>query len=192
MRGKAMFNAILKTSVLVGSIWVTMNTAFAQDWVLTPQSKVTFDIRSAGMSIVNGQFHKYQANMNFDPASPNAGSVKFVMDVGSLTFSKNALKEMILGESFFNLAQHKTVTFQSHSVKSLGNQKYRFDGQLTLRGVTKPVSFDTTLKAQPNNSDVLNVVSTTVINRSDFGMRKAIGGVGEKVNIKLEGQWRVK
>ena len=175
----------LATLLLSASVF-----AQAQTWTLSPSSKISFDIRSAGMSIVNGQFQKYQSQMNFDPAQPNQGSAKFVMDVNSLKLSKNSLKDMVFGDSFFHASKYKTVTFQSNQIRALGNNKYKFDGQLTMRGVTRPVSFDTTLTPNASNPNVLNVQSSTVINRSDFGMRKAIGGIGEKVNIKLEGQWK--
>ena len=175
----------LATVLLSASVF-----AQAQTWTLSPSSKISFDIRSAGMSIVNGQFQKYQSQMNFDPVQPNQGSAKFVMDVNSLKLSKNSLKDMVFGDSFFHAIKYKTVTFQSNQIRALGNNKYKFDGQLTMRGVTRPVSFDTTLTPNASNPNVLNVQSSTVINRSDFGMRKAIGGIGEKVNIKLEGQWK--
>ena len=180
------FNACVISSVLLS----LAGPAAAENWRLNAKSKIGFDIRSAGMSIVNGQFHSYQAQMNLDPAQPQSASMKFVMDVNSLSFSKPSLKDMILGDSFFNAARYKTTSFQSTQVKSLGNHKYAIHGQLTLRGVSKPVTFDTTLTPVPGQSKALKVISATTINRSDFGMPKAMVGIGEKVTIKLDGQWQ--
>ena len=59
-------------------------------------------------------------------------------------------------------------------------------------GVTNPVTFATTLKPNASNANVMDIQSSAMINRSDFGMRKGIGGVGEKVNIQLTGQWKAK
>ena len=64
-------------------------------------------------------------------------------------------------------------------------------GNLTLRGVTKPVTFATTFKPSASNVNLLEVQSSAVINRSDFGMRRGIGGVGEKVNLQLSGHCAV-
>ena len=50
--------------------------------------------------------------------------------------------------------------------------------------------FDTTLTPTAKNAKLLDVHATTTINRSDFGMRKALGGVGEQVTIQLKGQWK--
>lgn len=65
-------------------------------------------------------------------------------------------------------------------------------GDLTLRGITKPVIFEAMLKPNVSNPKLLDVDASGIINRSDFGMKKAYGGVGEKVNIQLIGQWQVK
>ena len=179
------FNACVTSVVL----FAMAGPVAAETWHLSAKSKIGFDIRSAGLSIVNGQFQSYQAQMQLDPVQPQSASVKFVMDVNSLLLSKPSLKEMILGESFFNVARYKTTSFQSTQIKSLGHHKYAIHGHLTLRGMTKPVVFDTTLTPVAGNAKALKVLSTTTIHRSDFGMRKAIGGVGEKVTIQLDGQW---
>ena len=70
----------------------------------------------------------------------------------------------------------------------MGNGKYNVLGHLTLRGVTKPVIFETTFKPSMSNANLLDVQASAVINRSDFGMKKGIAGVGDKVNLHLSGQ----
>ena len=99
---------------------------------------------------------------------------------------------MFLGEDFFNAAQYKTATFKSTEFQPLGDGRYSVKGDLTLRGVTKQVTFDMLLKPNSSNPKLLDVQSSTVINRSDFGMKRALGGVGDKVNIQLSGQWLAK
>ena len=118
--------------------------------------------------------------MQFDPDKPKQSSTEFTMQVDSLEVSKPSLKNMIMGEDLFHASRYKTVNFKSTQFKPNGTNRYQVMGQLTLRGVTRPVVFDTTLTPK----------STTVINRSDFGMKKATAGVGEKVNIHLMGQWK--
>ena len=70
------------------------------------------------------------------------------------------------------------------------NYYYSIKGDLTLRGVTQPVTLDTVLKPNTVNPQLLDVKSKAVVNRSDFGMKKAFGGIGEQVNIEVDGQWR--
>ena len=88
--------------------------------------------------------------------------------------------------------QYKTVTFKSTEFVPQDSDRFNVQGELTLRGITKPVTFDAVLKPNASNSKLLDVYAIGYINRSDFGMKKSYGGVGEKVDIKLTGQWQLK
>lgn len=181
--------ATIKNGLIIVAISLALSSqSFAQTWILTPQSDVGFEIKSMGLTVVKAKFNQVQSSMQFDMKAPQNASTHLVMEVDSLSFNKPLLKHMILGEDLFYAAKYKTVRFKSIQFKDLGNGKYNVLGNLTLRGVTKPVTFVTTFK--PNLSDVnlLDVQASAVINRSDFGMRKGIGGVGEKVNLQLSGQ----
>ena len=170
---------------------IVTSSAFAQSWTLTPQSDVGFEIKSMGLTVLKAKFNQVQSTMQFDAKAPQNASTHFVFDVDSLSFSKPLLKKLIMGEDLFYAAKYKTVKFKSTQFKDLGNGKYNVMGNLTLRGVTKPVTFATTFKPSASNVNLLEVQSSAVINRSDFGMRKGIGGVGEKVNLQLSGHCAV-
>ena len=184
--------AVIKNALMIAGVTFAFSTQVqAQSWTLTPQSNVGFEIKSLGVTVVRAKFNQVQSSMQFDAKAPQHASTHFVMDVNSLSLSKPSLKNMILGEDLFYASKCKSATFKSTSFKDLGDGQYNIVGNLTLRGTTKPVSFSTTLKPSTNNTNLLDVQSSAVINRSDFGMKKAIAGVGEKVNIQLSGQWKV-
>ena len=184
--------AVIKNALMIAGVTFAFSTQVqAQSWTLTPQSNVGFEIKSLGVTVVRAKFNRVQSSMQFDAKAPQYASTNFVMDVNSLSLSKPSLKNMILGEDLFYASKYKSATFKSTSFKDLGDGQYNIVGNLTLRGTTKPVSFSTTLKPSTNNTNLLDVQSSAVINRSDFGMKKAIAGVGEKVNIQLSGQWKV-
>ncbi len=185
-------HTVIKNALLIAGVTFAFSTQVqAQSWTLTPQSNVGFEIKSLGVTVVRAKFNRVQSSMQFDAKAPQYASTNFVMDVNSLSLSKPSLKNMILGEDLFYASKYKTANFKSTSFKDLGGGQYNIVGNLTLRGITKPVSFNTTLKPSANNANLLDVQSSAVINRSDFGMKKAIAGVGEKVNIQLSGQWKV-
>jgi len=164
----------------------------AQEWTLTPQTYVGFNVKSMGFSIVKGKFEQVQSSMSFDPAIPQNASAQFVMDVNSVSLSMPSLINMIMGEDLFYVEKYPTATFNSHEFVSLGDNHYSIKGDLTLRGVTQPVTLDTVLKPNTANPKLLDVESKAVVNRSDFGMKKAFGGIGEKVNIEVDGQWETR
>ena len=185
-------HAVIKNALMIAGVTFAFSTQVqAQSWTLTPQSNVGFEIKSLGVTVVRAKFNRVQSSMQFDAKAPQHASTHFVMDVNSLSLSKPSLKNMILGEDLFYASKYKSANFKSTSFKDLGGGQYNIVGNLTLRGITKPVSFSTTLKPSASNVNLLDVQSSAVINRSDFGMKKAIGGVGEKVNIQLSGQWKV-
>ena len=99
---------------------------------------------------------------------------------------------MLLGKDLFYAAQYKTVSFKSDQFKSLGNHQYHILGQLTIRGVTRPAVFDTTLQPVPKTANLMNIASSSSVDLSDFGMKKASDGMAEKVNIQINGQWKIK
>lgn len=167
-----------------------MTQAHAQTWTLTSDSHLGFEIKSVGLMVIKGKFNRFYSKMYFDPKAPENASTELVMDINSLTLNKPALTNLIMSDAFFNVAHYQTATFKSSQFESLGNYHYRITGYLTLRGVTQPVVLNSTLKPNANHPKRLDVQSYTVINRSDFGMKKVLGGVGEKVNIQLSGQWQ--
>ncbi len=162
----------------------------AAEWTLTPATQITFGIKSVGLSVVEGRFNKVQSDLKFDPEIPQKGTAQLRLDVDSMSFSKPSLKGLILGSEFFDAEEFKHVKFTSRQIKPIAYGRYQITGDLTIRGVTKLVSFDTLMNPNPNNPRLMDIHSNATIQRSDFGMRKALGGVGEQVNIQLKGQWQ--
>ncbi|MCU4480783.1 YceI family protein [Acinetobacter ursingii] len=186
-------NQRLAKSLWIGAlIVVSMSQVHAANWVLAPTSNVGFHIDSARESMVIAKFNTVHATLNFDENAPQQASTRFIMDVDSLSLNNPAMKSTLLGKDLFYAAQFKTVSFKSDQFRVLGNNKYQILGQLTIRGITRPVIFDSTLKPVTNNQKLMNMVSSTTINRADFGMKKAPDGMGEKINIKMNVDWKVK
>ena len=187
---KSLFNATFAKTVLSSATVAALmmaNTAYAATWQFSPQSDIGFYIKQMGVKTVDGQFGKVQSTFNLDPEQIDKAEAKLVMDVNSINLTHNSLKNMVLGDDFFDVAQHKEVLFSSTQFKPLGNNKYQIAGDLTLRGVTKPVVFDAKI-VPSKNPKVLEIEAATKIKRSDFGMKPALGGVGEMINIQVDGQ----
>jgi polyisoprenoid-binding protein YceI len=159
-------------------------------WQLTPDSEVGFHIDSFGVTLVKGQFEQVQSTMQFDLEQPERANAQVVLDINSISINKPSLKAMVLGPDLFYAEKYKTAIFKSTQFKTLGNHYYQIQGNLTLRGVTRPITFDAKLTPDSNQPNLLNVEAYTVIRRSDFGMKQTLGGIGEKVKIQVIGQWK--
>jgi len=169
---------------------MSMQTALASPWHLTTDSEVGFHIDTFGMTFVEGQFEKVQSSLQFDLQQPEQATAEVILDITSIRLNRPSFKQMVLGPDLFYVEKYKTATFTSTQFKALGDHRYQILGNLTLRGVTHPITFDAQFIPHPKNPDLLNVEAYTIIRRSDFGMKKAFGGVGEKVNIQVIGQWK--
>ena len=168
-----------------------MIQANAQAWTLTPKTQVGFNIRAMGFSLIKGQFTQFHSNMKFDPTTPQNASAQLVLQMNSVRLNKSGLKDLLLGEGFFFVGQYPTARVNSREFIVLGNHQYDIKGDLTLRGITQPVTLKTRLKPN-NNPQLLDVDVKTVVKHEDFGMKKAFAGIGGKVNIQVFGQWQAK
>jgi polyisoprenoid-binding protein YceI len=160
----------------------------AGHWVNDPRH--TFLIMSVHhMSLSHPTFrmNKVEAGFDFDPAHPEASKVTASIDANSFDFGDAAISTQFAKE-FLDAPNHPTITFTSTSIKKTGPDKGVMTGDLTLRGVTKPVTLNVTYDGFLNAMGGRAGFSATgVVKRSDFGpntMPPAI--LSDDVDIHLE------
>ena len=149
-----------------------------------------------GLSMMHGQFGKATGKFAFDKAA-KSGSVDLSIETASLSTGDNdkgarprSRDEHLRSADFFNVAEFPKVTFKSTKVTFTGDMPSGVDGNLTLLGVTKPVtlSFERfKCGANPFNKKARcggNAVGK--IKRSDFGMKAALPAVGDEISLNIE------
>jgi len=165
-------------------------------WTLDPaHSEVSFTVRHLAISKVRGVFKEFEATIT-TPENPLEASVVASADVASID-TKNADRDAHLRTGDFFLAEeHPKITFVSTGVRQEGDDFY-VDGDLTIRGVTKPVSFKTEFGGfgnDPWGGTRAGLTATTKVNREDFGLTwnapLETGGflLGNDVTITLDFQ----
>lgn len=170
-------------------------SARAADYVVDKDhSHVGFTVRHI-VSHVQGSFKDFAGQFTFDPKKPSTDKVSFTVQTASISTDNEKRDNHLKSPDFFDVAKYPTMTFESTSVAPAGHDKYRIKGKLTLRGVTRPVTFDVdylgTAK-DPWGKTRSGFTATTRINRKDYGMvwNKALdaGGlmVGDEVAVKLD------
>ena len=93
--------------------------------------------------------------------------------------------------TFFNAKEFADMTFQSTGVEQTGNKSGKLMGDLTLLGVTKPVTLDVTFnRLAPNSKNIViaGFSATGEIKRTDFGMTYGLKGIGDKITILIEAE----
>jgi len=156
-----------------------MANAQAKDLKIDPNhSEADFSIKHLAISTVHGSFHGVSGMVHFDPANVTKMSVDATIDVTTVDTGVAARDTHLKSPDFFDTAKFPTMSFKSTSVVKAGDH-YDLKGDLTLHGVTKPVTLrlDAPSKAMPGNpgrdGKVLvhyGFTATTTINRQEFGL----------------------
>lgn len=148
-----------------------------------------FEIRHLGLSTFTGRFDKTSGTATLDRAK-KTGSVSVTIDVASVSTGVAKLDEHLMKEEFFNVAKYPTISFKSTAFKFDGDTLDEVRGELTLHGVTKPVTLDVdgfTCKEHPMKKlPVCGMDLEATIKRSEWGMSSYVPNVGDEVKLKIE------
>ena len=112
--------------------------AFAQQKLVPAESSVGFVSRQMAVP-VEGHFRKFDGQITFDPAKPEAARIHLAIDTGSATLGVKETDAELPKPIWFNVAKFPQATFQSKSVKALGSGKFEVAGQLAIKGATRDV-----------------------------------------------------
>jgi polyisoprenoid-binding protein YceI len=140
-------------------------------------SRIRFKSAFSGAAF-EGQFSRWDAQISFDPKNLAASKAVVNVDVASAQTGDKDRDETLPTGDWFNAPKFPRATFTTTSIKSLGGDRYQAQGNLSLKGVTKPVTLPFTLKITGNTA---KMDGQTVINRSQFGVGQGQFGGAETV-----------
>lgn len=147
-----------------------------------------FSYQHMGLSMQLSKFDKTTGTITLDQAAKTA-SVDVVIDTTSVNTGSTVFNGHIQGEDFFDTAKYPTATFKSTKVVFEGDQPSTIEGDLTIKGITKPVTLKVThfaTKLHPMmKKEAVGANATTVIKRSDFNLSKHVPNVGDEVTITV-------
>ncbi len=147
-----------------------------------------FSYSHFGYSTQLSHFEKTSGKVVFDKVA-KTGSVDIVIDTKSVNTGYATFNEHIQGEDFLDTAKYPTATFKSTKVNFVGDKPSTVEGNLTLKGVTKPVVLTvTSFQAMPHpmlKKDAIGANAYTVVKRSEFNAGKYAPYVGDEVRIDI-------
>jgi polyisoprenoid-binding protein YceI len=164
--------------------------AFAADTykIDSVHSETGFKIRHL-VSKVNGRFAKFEGTIVVDTKDITKSSVNVTIDAPSITTGNDKRDEHLRTPDFFDVAKYPTITFKSTAVKEVAKGKLEVTGSFTLHGVTKtiviPISNNGTTPGMAPNTVIAGFEGSVKINRSEYGMAKMVGPLGDEVEISL-------
>lgn len=155
--------------------------------------KVTWSVDHLGFSTYVGQFVNVQATLTLDPANPSASTLRATIPLTEVDTNSDGLDAHLQTADFFDTANHPVATFVSRSVTvdPADPSGAVVVGDLTLRGVTRPVTMavefnqaGTSMGAYKAGFD-----GEATIKRSDFGVNYALPVLGDEVTLHIEGEF---
>lgn len=151
-------------------------------------ARLLFKIRHLGLSSYVGRFNDFDATLTFDPSDMASASLTTVIDMRSLDINDEGLTDDLLGRSWLRTAEFPQATFNSTQVSPISDTEFEFTGNLSWRGVTKPIVIKAVFEGGANNmlsgKYTLGFSAKGRFLRSDFGMDKYIPLVGDEVVIE--------
>ena len=181
--------------VIFTSLLATGTAASAADTytIDAGHSDVSFQVRHI-VSQTRGTFDTFSGDIVMDVETPENSSVSFSIETASINTKNEDRDDHLRGEDFFDVTKYPTLTFESHSVRKVMENRFQVQGTLTLHGVSKemtlPVEFHGSAK-DPWGGTRAGFSVSTALDRQDFGItwNKALdqGGfvLGDEVKIEI-------
>lgn len=161
----------------------------------TSHSRMGFVARHAMVAKVRGNFDEFQGSFHVDGDQPENSSAKLTIQAKSIDTRNSQRDDHLRSNDFLDMDNHPEITFVSTTVTPADDDHFTVAGDLTIRGVTKPVGIDfeyTGRAVDPYGNVRLGFEGKVVLNRKDFGVSwNAVlegGGVmvSEKVTLEIE------
>lgn len=165
--------------------------ASAEDYVIDGgHTHVLFKIERFGLSNTIGSFADVKGVIHLDEAAPEKTSVEATIGIASLKSDNPAREQVVIGPHWLDAAQYPEMTFKSTKVERTGEKTAKMTGDLTLHGVTKPVTLDVTLHGMGTDPvtkhKAAGFSAMGHVDRTDFRINTAAGLIGTDVTIMIE------
>jgi polyisoprenoid-binding protein YceI len=165
--------------------------AYALD---SDHGKITWSVSHLGFSTYKGQFVNVDADLTLDPANPSAATLTATIPLTEVDSNSDGLDAHLQTADFFDTANHPVATYVSRSVTvdPTAPDRATVVGDLTLRGVTRPVTMTVRFnQAGPSMGGAYRAGfdGEATIKRSDFGINYALPVLGDEVSLHIEGEF---
>ncbi len=151
---------------------------------------ITISYSHLGFSNPHVGFDTFDVTLNADAENPENSRIDVYIDATGVNSRVEDFNNHLNGEHFFDTANHPHITFKSTQIKSTGDETFAVTGNLTIKGITKPV----TLAAHINKAaehpmrklPAIGVSASSKVSRSEWGLARAVPFVGDDVTITIE------
>jgi len=141
--------------------------AFAGPWTVVPETSSVAFVGTQQGTKFNGRFQMFSAELSFDLADPTKGSIVGTVQVDSVNTRDHDRDASLLDKDWFNAKEFPQAKFESQKIEKAADGSYVANGQLTLKGQTKPIALKFTLTS---SGAAAQFAGSMAINRFDFNV----------------------
>ena len=167
-----------------------VGSAFAETYNIDPNHTYpSFEADHMGISVLRGKFNKANGKISLDRAA-KTGALDITIDTTSLDFGHAKLNEHAKTKDMFDVEKFPTATYKSKSVKFDGDKPVSVEGELTLLGVTKPVTLNINkfkcIEHPMLKREVCGADASAEFKRTDFGLSYGTPRFAPEVKLSIE------
>lgn len=178
---------ILPLILLVTSAWAADTAVFRID---PEHTQVEFAVKRFGFTSVLGVFPSPQGEVTLDEKAPDRSSVHVLVQTSTVDTNLRARDKIVQGALWLDAAKYPTMSFTSTKVTRIGASDAEVAGDLTLHGESHPIILRVHLNKLGSYIETSGTAAgfsaTTTLARSRFGMKTALGLIGDEVTIRIE------
>ena len=153
-----------------------------------------FKIDHLGFSQLVGRFDQFEATLDFDPENPAASRLSATIDPASIDFDLPKFEEDLRGPDWFDVGRFPEARFDSREIVVTGDDTGRIIGDLSLHGVTRPVTLEVTFNGGGDSlltgRYTLGFAAEGTLSRSDFGLGAYTPAVGDAVTLEIHAEFQ--
>ncbi len=189
-----MVRRTLSTTVAFAALALAQPALAAETYVFDKgHTNIQFSWDHFGFSTTSAEFEEFSGELLFDPEDRTNSSVEVTIDVDSVDSGFDTFNGHLTEKpEWFNTDEYPEATFTSTEIEALGDDRLRVTGDLTLKGITKEVTLETTINKigqhPVTNAKTIGFDATTTVSRSAFDMGKYAPDVGDEVTISISSE----
>jgi polyisoprenoid-binding protein YceI len=153
-----------------------------------------FEVSHLGYSGYIGRFNDIAATLDFDPARPEASVLDVQIASASVDTPSDVLDGKLRGSDMFDAAKHPVIRFQSRSIAVTGTNTGKVTGDLTMNGITKPVTLDVQFNGGSQNAFsgkyTLGFHASGRLDRTDWGLTAWTPAVGKDITLTIRAEFQ--
>ena len=189
-----MVRRMLSTTAVFAALAFAQPALAAETYVFDKaHTNIQFSWDHFGFSTTSAEFEEFSGKLQFDPEDRANSSIEVTIDLDSVDSGFDTFNGHLTEKSeWFNTDEYPEATFTSTDIEALGEDRLRVTGDLTLKGVTKEVTLETTINKigehPVTNAKTIGFDATTTVSRSAFDMGNYAPSVGDEVTIRISSE----